>query len=316
MSDDKKPTSPSARSGGTPAVCVTAPCPLKCNPAVTIDPVRRGNPYAALGVTSGDSISASIPPSNGYKVKVTVNPSMSSCPGEYIELSIVNGSGDNGSATVAPTRITTTTEVVITGGNQTKPGHKEKLKVEARLSDGTIKATSAGFTVCAHPLNYRDPFHSDIDTPRKVGVAVADDWDSDSGTFADLDKTKISELVDYVGANDSPPFTARGAMAFNNSGYLPGNQKTVDSHSMGRAGITVTGPAGISEASQLCIYKCERCGVIDIVLPNSGFLRTHTVFKSGGVWKHKTNKKGAAVTIGVHTTGAGAGNATSSDHNL
>lgn len=172
---------------------------------------------------------------------MTVNPSLASCPGQYIALSIINGSGNNGTATVSPSRITRTTEVTITGGNQTKPGHKEQLKLQAKLDGSTIKASSVGFTVCAHPLNYRDPFHHDIDTPIKVGIAVADDWDSDSGTFADLDKTKISELVDYVGRNDSPPFRARGAMSYNNSGYLAGDSNTVDSHTIGRASIGRSG---------------------------------------------------------------------------
>ena len=84
---------------------------------------------------------------------------------------------------------------------------------------------------------------------------------------------------------------------------------------MGKVDIK-SGPAGVTEVTQLHIFKCNRCGATDKVLPHSGFLRTHTVFNVQGKWKHRTTKMGAAVTNGPYTTKAGTANVTSLDHDL
>lgn len=314
MSCRSEPTDPN--SGANPrrrCDSTTEECPL-CDATVSIGRVQRGNPYVPRNVTSG-GMPDSVPPSKTYEVEITVTWSKSSCPGQYIDLSIINGSADNGTATVSPTQITKTTKVTVKGLTQTKPGNGSKLKIQAKLDGNTVKAESAGFTVCAHPLNWRNTYHGDINTPTKVGVAVQDDWDSDSGTFSDLDETEISEVVEYTGTNDNPPFPARGAVTPHNSGYLPGNQKTVDSHSFSRAQIQ-KGPAGKSEAQQLSIFKCKRCGAVDKTQPNSGLKRVHEVYQDGSTWKHRTKKVGAKVKIGAYETEAGNANVTSSEHTL
>ncbi len=73
---------------------------------------------------------------------------------------------------------------------------------------------------------------------------------------------------------------------------------------------------GVSVAHQLCIYKCNCCGAVDIVMPNSGFERIHKIYKVGEQWKHQTEKKGASVTIGRYSTGAGNANVKSPEHDL
>jgi hypothetical protein len=310
------PTSPGSGPGAAGgAGGATQPCPLnKCEPTVTIERVRRGNPYVSKNADPADGMPDSVPPTKTYEVEVTVSPCQPGCPGHTIDLSIINTSADNGTATVSPAQITTTTKVTVTGGTQTKPGHGGNLKIQAKLS-GTVKAESAGFSVCAHPIDFTDTYHSDVYTATRLGVRVQDGWSSDSGTFADLDETEISEVVSYTGTNNSPPFPARGAVGANNSGYLPGDALTVDTHSIGRGTITL-GTAGVTEAQQLSIFKCKRCGATDKVHPHSGFTRIHEVFKVGAQWKHRTRKFGAAVTIGAHTTEAATGNVTSPDHDL
>ena len=177
------------------------------------------------------------------------------------------------------------------------------------------KAESAGFTVCAHPLNLHNKPNADIDSGGIVGEAVSVTWDSDSGTFADLDQAEFSEKV-ADGHKDSPPFSAINGS--NPSGYLKATRTNlVDNHT------TITpdaGPAGTEEFWQLFIFKCHRCGVTDKVQPRSGFHIVHRVFQSGSKWEHNMKKNGAKVTLQqgslTWTSEAGDANVTSQDHLL
>jgi hypothetical protein len=274
---------------------------------VTIGNVRRGNPYVPRNAPGG-GMPNSVPPGKTYDVQVTVNWTRPA-PTRPITLTVVGGSADNGTATISPAQISSTATVTITGGSQTKPGHAGSLKIEAKL-DGATKATSAGFSVCAHPVNYRDSLASDLDEPGRVGVVVQDGWDSDSGTFADLDQAEDSELVEYD-APTKPPYS--GVAGGNNSGYQPANSLTKDTHSIGRP---AAGPAATWERRQVCIFKCHRCGATDQDHPNSGFKILHSVFLVGVKWKHRVTKTGASVTARGHSSAAGSANVISPDHDL
>ncbi len=303
-----KTTDPNAGSdAGKPCGNTAEPCP--CNPSVTIARVIRGNPYVASNAPAA-GMPDSVPPTKTYQVQVTVTPAMAACPGHHIDLSIVNTSAENGTATVSPAQITGTTVVTVTGGNQTMPGHDGQLKIQAKLDGAAVKAESAGFSVCAHPVNYTDTYVSDIDRPRQVGMVVQDGWDSDSGTLADMSEAKISELVDGD-KPDSPPFSGDGSS--NNSDYLAADQLSQDTHTIGRPRA---GPKATQEFRQLCIFKCGRCGVTDKIHPNSGFKILHDVFLDGAQWKHHVRKLGAAVTVKGFSSGAGTATAASPDHNL
>lgn len=132
---------------------------------------------------------------------------------------------------------------------------------------------------------------------------------------ADLNDTEISEVVAYDGKTDSPPFPKTDEVGVQNSGYMLGDKLTTDTHTIPRSVITI-GTAGVMEASQLCIYRCNCCAAVDIPLPNSGFKRTHHIFLSDTQWKHRTEKIGAAVTIGTYSTEARTANVISPDHDL
>jgi hypothetical protein len=273
--------------------------------------VQRGNPYVPRNANPADGMPDSVPPSKTYEVDVTIANWTAACVGKQIDLSIVNASSDNGSATVSPSSLSGngTFKVTVAGGSQTKPGHGGQLKIQAKL-DGIVKAESAGFTVCAHPVNYTDTFVADIDSPDRVGVVVQDGWDSDSGTFADLDEAEDSEVVEYD-APVSPPYSGGGGA--HNSGYQAANALTQDTHTIGRP---AAGPAAPWERRQVCIFKCHRCGATDKIHPRSGFKIVHEVFIAAGHWKHRVRKFGAAVTARGYSSVAGTANVTSPDHSL
>ena len=115
MSRGKDTTPPGSgpRDAG-PAGGTKMPCP-PCDATVTIGRVRRGNPYVPRYAPTGD-MPDSVPPSKTYEVEVSVTWSSSSCTGKHIDLSIINGSADNGTATVSLTQITATAVVTVTGG--------------------------------------------------------------------------------------------------------------------------------------------------------------------------------------------------------
>ncbi len=277
----------------------------KCEADVSIGRVLRGNPYISKNAPDA-GLPDSVPPGKTYEVEVTVTPPLEA--GCSVALSIINGSADNGTATVSPASITKTTTVTVHGGAQTKPGNAGQLKIQAKL-DGAVKAESAGFTVCAHPINYRDTLDHDIEGAGVVGVAVQDDWDSDSGRMADLNQTMIKELVDEP-APTVPPYHDD---VFGHSDYMDGHLPSVDSHTIHKPD---PGPKADWTMSQLSIYKCKRCGCVDIDQPNSGLKIIHHVVQVRGDWKHRTQKIGAAVTIGAHTSNAAVARVVSDDHDL
>jgi len=313
VSCNSEPSSPSSgASPSTPCDGTTQPC-APCDVTVTIGRVRRGNPYVARATAAAAAAAGlpdSVPPTKTYEVDVTLTWS-GHCSGQQVAISIVNGSGDNGTATVSPAQLSASGTVTVTGGNQTGRGHGGQLKIRATFN-GATKAESAGFTVCAHPKNWYDDMTRDEDGPR-VGMVVHDNWDSDSGTFGDLDQTEISEVVSLP-ASPSPPFPPIAAAAVRTSGYLRGDRRSRDRLLSPRP---AAGPAATWPTQQLSIFKCHRCGCTDKVVPDSGILHTDEVFRRGAHWFHKTVRVGAAQTIGAYTSGAASSiNLTTADHAL
>jgi len=255
----------------------------------------------------------SVPPTKTYEVEVTVSNWSGHCAGKQISLTVTNTNSDNGTATVSPAQVSGngTFKVTVTGGDQTKPGHGGQLKIDAEL-DGAVKAESAGFTVCAHPIDLINTLAGDVDGS-SVGMRVTVAWHSDSGTFDDLDQTAFSEVV-KPGPRNSPPFASLASSRQVNSGYLPGNSTgLVDTHTTGRPRA---GPAGTNSFDQLFMFKCGRCGAVDKSQPNSGFNIIHEVYQAGSTWKHHVKKLGATVTIGANTCQPGTAGFTSAEHTL
>jgi hypothetical protein len=188
--------------------------------------------------------------------------------------------------------------VKLRGGVQTDAGKGGALKLVAKQG-ATQVATSAGFTVAAIPQNYSDTFVRLL-TGNRRGFVVQDGWESDSGRFKDLNQTEISEQVQETLATGC--FAGLGKQ---NSGYLPGDVLTQDTHSSGTSTLTSTGRR---IAQQTCMFKDKRSGSDDIPMTRSGYeLVRNVTVRQGGGFDFQLTKKGKSTTANAITSDAGRG---------
>lgn len=269
--------------GGTPAVAPPA--------TATIGEVNT--PYTGVAVKR-------IVPRKNTSVNVTITGATAANP---VILSIDGGGSGNGTVTIngaASDTLIGSGVVNLKGGDQTDPGNANKLKLVAKQGTAVL-AQSNSFSVASFPLNYTDTFLSLITGPSR-GFVVQDGWESDSGIVADLDKTMISEEVEY--GLGKGVFLGVGR---SNSGYLPGDSFTVDSHS---TPVTLATGVGTIDANQTSIFKDKRTEVNDVEMKNSGYIIKREIRQIGSsaVFEITTDKHGANTTANRHYSDAGSGN--------
>lgn len=255
ISDQPAPAAPPV-----PAPPAAPPAPAAPAPAAT--PLTVTISTHLQGASSPAGMADRIPPR--VDTPVTVGISGWRLPMRDVTLSIDGAGGGNGSATIdgaATKDLSADATVQLRGVDQTDVGKAGSLRLVASLG-GSRLASSGGFSVSAIPENYTDTFLSLL-TGANRGFVVQDGWSSDSGVFADLDQTEISEEVQYAAGTGC--FAGVGK---NNSGYLPGNILTPDTHSTPVA--LLTSPGSII-ANQTCKFKDNRSGSVDIPMKNSGF---------------------------------------------
>jgi hypothetical protein len=258
-------------------------------------------PSHVRGTASPAAMADRIPPRVDTQVHVGVSGLKPGDPG--VELSIEGAGGGNGTATIdgAPTKsMTAAGEVKLQGVVQTDPGKGGNLKLVAKHGGNTLDATG-GFSVSAIPQNYSDTFVSLVTGPKR-GFVVQDGWESDSGVFGDLDQTEISEQVEVTSATGC--FAGVGK---SNSGYLPGNVLSQDTHSSPVAPMT---KAGDRVATQTCMFKDKRSGSNDIAMTKSGYSLVRHVRPKGGTgpgFEFQMIKTGAKVTANGISSDAGSG---------
>ena len=273
------------------------------------------NPDTPDAMVTGGSFR--IPPRINTPNPVQVTPGLAGT-GESVTLLVAGQGGGNGSVTIdnAPTEeLTGTTITQLSspdGTTQTMPSHSASLYLTVAVrSQNTIQST--GFSVSAIPINYTDTFVRNLtsDDVGKgiepvVGFLVQDGWSSDSTVFADLDKTKISELVDTSGTG-----MFEAVHTSTNSGYFIGTHLTRDHHIVSVSAITRLAQiteldSGVMTFMQVCEFIDLRTGAMDIPMTNSGFLITFTDNKVLGTLVNTATKVGANVTAKGLSSMAGA----------
>jgi peptidoglycan hydrolase-like protein with peptidoglycan-binding domain len=280
-----------AGAGGT----VTAPAAAVGPPgAVTLGMPAHIRAPSTPGVMAEDRI----PPR--VDTDVQVNVAGLGPPLLPVTLSVAGSGGANGDVTIdgAPSlEIFGPVTVHLRGTTQTAPGNGGNLQLVA-TQGGVELGRSAGFSVSSVPQRYTDVFLSDL-TGASRGFVVQDGWESDSGSFADLDGTEISEEVEVTQATGC--FAGLGG---NVSGYLPGDSLTQDTHSSATA--TLTSP-GRRIAQQTSKFRDHRAGAADIPMRDAGYLIDRRVVRVGGVLRFVITKSGKATTANGTPSGQGEG---------
>ena len=282
-------------------------------------------PSVTFGKVAADARADRIPPTKSVDVPVTL---ANIPPAGSVTIDVEGSGGANGTATLtAGASLAASGKVTVKGGTQTSPGNAGNLKLRATVGS-TVVGRSAGFTVAAYPINYTDTFLSDINDGTRLGMVVQDGWSSDgSGPISELDQVEISERVDNQ-SRDNPPFTVAGASSATSgtSGYIAANSVTQDTFQMAKSGIVTTG-LGIGlwtrVQGQLCLFKCKRTGVTDVVMPASGYKIIQMVFNFipppwASRFTHRTVHAPSAITVEGRTATAGGppAAAASPDHSL
>ncbi|MGH8430576.1 MAG: peptidoglycan-binding domain-containing protein, partial [Solimonas sp.] len=259
---------------------------------LNLSAVVRGNPYVSANAQPFPGVPPSVPPRKTYKVDVTIQPALPA--GQVVEIEIINGSNDNGTATVSPTRLSASGQVTVTGDRQTSPGHAGQLRVQAKRN-GKILATSDGFSVCAHPSAVRITSSKQLVGPKHMGISVRIQIESDSDLVTDLDNAVMNELVEQV-HRDSPPFSATGQILASPFYQKIGDGKGTDEHGF----RPFPGDKGELVVEQVHVFKCSRCGAQHITIPRSGFEITGATSTDdrGKTWKFQVTRK--ATKTGVN----------------
>lgn len=276
---------------------VLPPPPISTGPSVTLPTYIRNSSTPA-------AMADRIPPRVNTPVAVGITGL--TIPMRDITLSIEGAGGGNGTATIngsATVDLGASATVQLKGVDQTDVGSAGNLTLVASQG-GTRLAASAGFSVAAIPQNWSVTLNALVTGPER-GIDVNNNWESDSGIVADLDKAQRSEQVQYG--------TGTGCFAGvtgNNSGYRAADSPPLVDHHAAPVGL-LTG-VGTIVAEQTFIFKDDRTGAVDIPAKNSGFRLTRNVtVPSPGALAITTTKAGTSTTANGFASDAGAGTVTS-----
>jgi|GEM_PF-6271669 len=279
-----------------------------------------GTVGAALGLSAGvpDRIRAAstpaamvadrIPPRVGTPVAVS-----RSGIGD-VQLEVENSGTAAGTVTINGNpqhNLASSGTVQLSGTVQTVPGNASQLHLVAK-NGTTVLARSAGFSVSAIPQDFEDSLNGArtaalVFGGAALGIVVNDVWDSDSQAGArnpvDLDQVTISEHVQVT----TETGCLNGLGGGNNSGYLPGDEFTSDTHSTGVGWFPGRPGAGTQVLAQTSSFIDNRTNAgAPIPMPRSGLSITRTVLAPPGANRTlETEKHGAHVTANGITSEAG-----------
>lgn len=254
-----------------------------------------------------------IPPHSPIEVGVTIEPDLTGT-GHAIHFDVIGESGVSGTATITANQTRTSSGTIeITGGEQTTIGCGGRLQISARL-DGTGEdcATSEPFSVCAHPVDFRQS------AGRHRGNGVLEfeyTWGSDCGHVKeDLGAVWVKEHVLYPGSDSfvapNPPFAwgarenpqlGTGTVLGDEGGIKDRNRNNHDGTE-----CILAGPEASFEGSQYFRFRCIRCVPVDHA-PNENSLDWGTILDGpiairrfveqvGPEWQYRIDKSGVSAT--------------------
>ncbi len=245
----------------------------------------------------GAALPPSIPLNRDTVVPVQIQPSLAGTP-DAIDFAVTGSSAQNGAAVViAGAKLKSSGAVTIRGTGQTQPGSSGNLRVVASLN-GQPRATSLGFSVCAHPCAVENgphcvPYFIDPASLAngKVGMEVRIVIASDSGNLAHLDQVVEREVVSDTHSRSA---SMNGQPIWNvqvQKGLQPVSHVDLDWHSVnvfslrGMLQHHLQGNQGDWSQDQIDEFQCARCGMgAAAVIDNSGYRITRLVeFDAQGV---------------------------------
>ncbi len=319
----------------------------RCQPLVSGLKVYRSNPYVANNRTDyanepqSSRISHGMPPRQDYRLQITLDRQLLA----HETIQFVASGPQRGEFQINPSEMSAGGEVDVRSGITQTEENGGKMCIVARWAlkyrggaqtETEEIARSNEFSVCAHPLNWKNTFAKDLNRQQGVtlthltdllGVVVFDDWESDSGVFADLDEAEISEKVKYV-FSTHPVFPEINLSMVHNSEYIIGTKRgsggtlPYDQHAFRFVELKLKTEkrdrtnyhCGSQIAHQLSIFRCHRCDTDGVVVPNSGYVREHIISEKAHSMSHVTTKEGRRVTIDEWTSEAGSGIVSSREH--
>jgi hypothetical protein len=225
-------------------------------------------------------------PGNERTVRVTLTPSPLPS-GVTVDLDWELKSGSVG-VVINPASITETKDVTIQGNVQSSSPNNVAFVANI---NGTL-CTEQLFSVCAHPCKYKLESAEDVYNGNMYGANVHHTWESDSGAghLGDLDKVTIQEQFRNTQSAD-PPFNGIWAAGPARAGTLG---EVVDWMHLGAYRITGPYQPGTNGADQYHIISCQRCGAVNVELPNSECHAEYEMYDAepgeGTTWKIRFSK--------------------------
>jgi hypothetical protein len=169
------------------------------------------------------------------------------------------------------------------------------------------------------PIAVRNgPAHAPIDTPDRIGMAIAITITSSTGRDADMARIQDAEQV-ALSSNHTGSFSAMPPTPSSQSGFMAGHPIPDDRHEAPRAMILDyadnKGGNGSFEKAQLDIYTDAAAGVTaPRAIPHSGYLIKRIITKGPGTRVvFRTEKRPAAVSVNGFSTEAGPSGAQGDD---
>jgi len=272
--------------------------------------------FLPVNIFEGDN---RIPPRIGNNIGIVIKSNVAGLT--PLTLTVNGNGGPNGAASVngaESLQINSSAGFTLKGLTQTAAGNNNRLSLvlTARYQGQDLVVNrSRGFTIASKPLKWNLSAQEDINGTAMEGFAgifygltVEEEWQSDSGSMADLDGVAVDERVEMQEATGIYSGIQIGVRP-----PTPANDAALDDHALEKDSIT--GP-GKKVLKQTHVYKDIRTGVADVPVEDSGYRITQEVIVQSEedkgryietVYRIHTTKTGAALAAQGVASGAGSG---------